>query len=70
MEQSNSSQTMVITPANTTTYRSFDDFQRNHTVPKNSDNKKSITNTRIGDTGLNIYGCSYSIPDNEYKRYL
>ena len=32
--------------------------------------KLPITNTRIGDKDLNIFGGSYHIPDNKYETFL
>ena len=38
-------------------------------IKKEDKDKKVITHTRIGDAKLNIYGGSYSIPDEEYKTF-
>jgi P4 family phage/plasmid primase-like protien len=38
-----------------------------HCIKKNAINPNPITNTRIGDKNLNIYGGSYHIPENEYE---
>jgi len=37
---------------------------------KNCISKENITNTRIGDKKLNIYGGAYSIPDDRYNQFL
>jgi P4 family phage/plasmid primase-like protien len=51
-------------------YKDFNDFLQKHTVQKGSDSSMPITNTRIGDKTLNIYGCSYHISDEEYPLFL
>jgi P4 family phage/plasmid primase-like protien len=53
-------------------YRDIADFLSKHIREKNSNttNPKPVTNTRIGDTKLGIYGGSYSIPDEEQELFL
>lgn len=53
-------------------YRDVNDFLSKHIIQKNtnSTNPKPITNTRIGDDKLGIYGGSYSISDEEYEIFL
>ena len=53
-------------------YRDAFDFLSKHTHQKNphSTNPKPVTNTRIGDPKLNIYGGSYHIDDSEYETFL
>lgn len=54
--------------ANATQYKDLQDFLSKHAVQK-GDNKP-ITNTRIGEKALNIYGGSYHISDEEYPTFL
>lgn len=53
-------------------YRDAFDFLSKHVHQKNphSTNPKSVTNTRIGDSKLNIHGGSYHIEDAEYDTFL
>lgn len=52
-------------------YNDFYDFLAKHSVYKTNDNnKKEITNTRIGDSKQNIHGGSYHISDAEYNTFL
>ena len=44
---------------------SFDGMMRGFKCTDNS----SITHTRIGDRGLNIYGGKYSIPEEDLPRF-
>ena len=48
------------------------DFLKTHSIKKDNTTtiNKKITNTRIGDKTLNIYGGSYHIPDDEYDTFL
>ena len=48
------------------------DFLKTHSIKKDNTTtiNKEITNTRIGDKTLNIYGGSYHIPDDEYDTFL
>jgi Family of unknown function (DUF5906)/Primase C terminal 2 (PriCT-2) len=49
---------------------SYAAFLKTHAVSKDDKSGKPITNTRIGDKGQNIYGGSYSIPDDKYNEFL
>jgi len=53
-------------------YRDLSDFLIKHTHKKDptTTNPKPVTNTRIGDPKLGIYGGSYHIPDSEYETFL
>jgi len=54
-----------------TKYAGFTDFMMKHLIKKGDPiTNKPITNTRIGDKDSQIYGGSYSIPDNEYQVFL
>ena len=53
-----------------TKYAGFTDFMMKHLIKKGDPANKPITNTRIGDKESQIYGGSYSIPDNEYQAFL
>lgn len=73
MEVINSTAESPITLKNTgIKYRELSDFLIKHTHKKdpNTTNPKPVTNTRIGDPKLGIYGGSYHIPDNEYETFL
>lgn len=55
----------------TTKYAGFQDFIMKHQLRKGeNNNNKEITNTRIGSKEDNIYGGSYSIPQEEYELFL
>ena len=47
---------------------SYETFMKQHAAKK--DSTEIITNTRIGDKSLNIFGGSYHIPDNKYDEFL
>ena len=50
-------------------YRNLEDFLRRHMYNKENPSQK-ITNTRIGNDKLKIFGGSYYIPDDEYDIFL
>lgn len=52
------------------TYTDVYEFLKLHTIKKNTQEKISHTNTRIGDAKSNIYGGNYNIPDIEYPVFL
>ena len=64
------SSTDSIVP-NQSNYVDVFEFLAKHSVYKSNDSsKKTITNTRIGDTKSNIRGGSYNIADVEYNTFL
>ena len=50
-------------------YKDLNDFLIKHNA-KNNEQNKIITHTRIPDKGLNIYGGSYNIPQEELKTFF
>ena len=51
--------------------KKYNQFIQEHRIQKSGgDTSVKITNTRIGNTELEIYGGKYSIPDNKYKEFL
>lgn len=51
--------------------KKYNQFIQDHRIQKSGgDTSVKITNTRIGNTELEIYGGKYSIPDNKYKEFL
>ena len=50
----------------------FTDFVIKHLKPKNDTTKNNadVTNLRIGNSEMNIYGGNYIIPDSEYPEFL
>lgn len=46
----------------------LDEFLKRHSI--RHENPKPITNTRIGDKSMGIFGGSYHIPDDEYNQFL
>ena len=72
MEKSiSSSSTTKLKPQFTSKYAGFQDFIMKHQNRKGENNtNKEITNTRIGSKEDNIYGGSYSIPQDEYELFL
>ena len=69
MEESTSSNNSIV--PSESSYADFYDFLAKHSVYKTNDSsKKTITNTRIGDTKKNIHGGSYNISDAEYPTFL
>jgi P4 family phage/plasmid primase-like protien len=69
MEESTSSNNSIV--PSESSYADFYDFLAKHSVYKTNDSsKKTITNTRIGDTKKNIHGGSYNVSDAEYPTFL
>ena len=52
------------------TNNSFSSFLSSYSISKLKDKSSPITNTRIGDRETNIFGGSYSIPDENYDEFL
>jgi P4 family phage/plasmid primase-like protien len=48
----------------------FSEYLKQFKVTKGDDKNLEITNTRIGNTELNIFGGSYHIKDEEYDKFL
>ncbi len=63
-----SSTTNSIVP-NISVYRDFQDFLAKKAVKKDHNDKKNITNTRIGDKSKKRLGGSYKIRDAEYPTF-
>jgi P4 family phage/plasmid primase-like protien len=58
-----------IKPPNASNSNPLSDFLFKHRVQK-GDESRPITNTRIGNQELEIYGGKYSIPDDKYADFL
>ena len=67
-EQPSAATSSIVQGSNT--YSDVYEFLKLHTIKKNSQEKISHTNTRIGDAKSNIYGGNYNIPDIEYPVFL
>lgn len=62
---------MSITQRNSGKKMLLSEFLSKHQISKDGSNTNiEKTNTRIADHSQNIYGGSYSIPDNEYEYFL
>ena len=72
MESQNSSAIIESKKLSIVKYRDVFDFLSKHVHQKDlpTTNPKPVTNTRIGDSKLNIHGGSYHIPDSEYAQFL
>ena len=46
------------------------DFLRKYQIKKDDKEPKELTNTRIGDPKLSMYGGKYHIPDDKYEQFL
>ena len=67
-EQPSAATSSIVQSAQT--YTDVYEFLKLHSIKKNSQEKSSHTNTRIGDAKSNIYGGNYNIPDIEYPVFL
>ncbi len=67
-EQPSAATSSIVRGAST--YTDVYEFLKLHTIKKNTQEKISHTNTRIGDAKSNIYGGNYNIPDIEYPVFL
>ena len=67
-EHTSTANSSIVRGSNT--YSDVYEFLKLHTIKKNSHEKISHTNTRIGDAKSNIYGGNYNIPDIEYPVFL
>ena len=67
-EQTSAATSSIVQSAQT--YTDVYEFLKLHSIKKNSQEKGSHTNTRIGDAKSNIYGGNYNIPDIEYPVFL
>lgn len=72
MEPMDSSVNSSSIVPSSSSYADVYDFLRKHTVKKSAtaQEKPTNTNTRIGDSKLNIHGGTYNIPDIEYSIFL
>jgi P4 family phage/plasmid primase-like protien len=56
-------------PTKDAAYKTLNQFLQAHKISKGDDSQK-ITNTRIGNQELDIYGGKYSIPDEKYPEFI
>ena len=59
----------MIKPVDGKKAKTYQAFIQQHKIQKGNDSAK-ITNTRIGNIDLDIYGGKYSIPDDKYEEFL